>query len=55
MNIKAKQVTKKHFEEALKRIGPSITKELEKKYKAFQENLRKIKFSTKEEKPGYFG
>ncbi len=54
-DLKAKQVTKKHFEEALKRIGPSITKELEKKYKAFQENLRKIKFSTKEEKPGYFG
>ena len=53
-NIKAKEVTKKDFEEALKVVGPSVSKELEKRYKQFKQSLKKVKLS-KEEQPGYFG
>ncbi|OYT31150.1 ATPase, partial [Candidatus Woesearchaeota archaeon ex4484_78] len=42
-NIKAKEVTKKDFEEALKVVGPSVSKELEKRYKQFKQSLKKVK------------
>ncbi|MGB9749171.1 MAG: CDC48 family AAA ATPase [Candidatus Woesearchaeota archaeon] len=53
-NIKTKEVTKKDFEEALKVVTPSVSKEVEKRYKDFKQVLRKVRVPS-EEKPGYFG
>jgi transitional endoplasmic reticulum ATPase len=52
-NIKAKKVTKQHFEEALKKIKPSITPEIEKFYEQFVERKKKIEEMKKE--IGYIG
>jgi transitional endoplasmic reticulum ATPase len=40
-NVKAKEVTMKHFEQALKKIKPSITDDMFKKYQKAVENLKK--------------
>jgi transitional endoplasmic reticulum ATPase len=40
-NIKAKEVTSKHFEKALKKIRPSITKDLSSKYQNAVDDLKK--------------
>jgi len=54
--IKAKEITKKDFDEALKKVGPSVTKEVLKAYAAFKEGLKSSYVKeAKEEKPGYFG
>ncbi|NQV08258.1 AAA family ATPase, partial [Candidatus Woesearchaeota archaeon] len=55
-DIKAKEVNLKHFEEAIEKVPPSITKEIEKSY----EDLRKGFSSAtakqmQEEKPAYMG
>jgi transitional endoplasmic reticulum ATPase len=42
-DIKAKQVTKKHFEEAFKKITPSLTKDVIAYYEKFVERQKKIK------------
>ncbi len=49
-NIKAKEVKKKHFDEALKKMTPSITKDIISYYEKFVERQRKIK-KTEEEVP----
>jgi len=49
-NIKAKEVRRKHFDEALKKITPSLTKDIEDYYKKFVERQKKIK-KVEEEKP----
>ncbi len=56
-NIKAKEVTKKHFEEALKKITPSIDQKMMKYYEKFVERTKKIKEAEEEEreKMGYIG
>ena len=41
-NVDAKEVKMKHFEEALKKIPPSITKEMVRFYKKFEERRKKI-------------
>jgi transitional endoplasmic reticulum ATPase len=41
-DINAKEVTMKDFEEALKRIGPSITPDMEKWYKSFMQQVRQV-------------
>ncbi|MEM2463094.1 MAG: CDC48 family AAA ATPase [Candidatus Bathyarchaeia archaeon] len=41
-DINAKEVTMKDFEEALKRIGPSITPDMEKWYKSFMQQIKQI-------------
>jgi transitional endoplasmic reticulum ATPase len=55
-NMKAKEVKKKHFEEALKNAVPSLTKEVQDHYQKFVERQRRIR-KTEEEKvePGYIG
>ncbi|MEM5790711.1 MAG: AAA family ATPase [Candidatus Aenigmatarchaeota archaeon] len=56
-NIKSKEVTKKHFEEALKKITPSINQKMIKYYEKFIERTKKIKEVEEEEKEkiGYIG
>src|SRR3989338_1456694 len=36
-NIEAKEVTLTHFEEALKKVRPSVSKEIEKEYESLKE------------------
>ena len=55
-DMKAKEVKKKHFEEALKKAIPSLTKEVQTHYEKFVERQKRIR-KTEEEKtePGYIG
>jgi len=41
-DINAKEVTMRDFEEALKRVGPSITPDMEKWYKSFMQQIRQV-------------
>ncbi|RLI96584.1 MAG: hypothetical protein DRP00_05140, partial [Candidatus Aenigmatarchaeota archaeon] len=55
-NIKAKEVKMKHFEEALKKIGPSITKEMMDYYRKFEERRKAFRKEEKERvPPAYIG
>lgn len=51
-NIKAKEVSWKHFEAALKKIKPSFTEDLSKKYQKAAEEIKKTKL---EEETRYIG
>ncbi len=51
-NIKAKQVTAKHFEEAFKKVKPSITEDMFVKYQKVVEEIKKTKL---EDKARYIG
>jgi len=51
-NIKAKQVTKKHFDQAIKEAIPSLTKEVSTYYEKFVERQKRIK-KPEEEKEAY--
>lgn len=55
-NMKAKEVKKKHFEEALKKAVPTLTKEVQDHYQKFVERQRRIR-KPEEEKVelGYIG
>ncbi len=52
---KAKEVGKKHFEEALKRIKPSITEDMFKKYQRIMEEVKRTKLEEKEATSRYIG
>ncbi len=54
-SIKAKQVTKKHFEEALKKIKPSISENTIKIYKKIEDNYLKSAKAAVPTEAGYFG
>jgi len=55
-DIKSKTVKNKYFEEALKKVSPSISKELIDKYKSIEEHyLRNVKASIEKEIPNYMG
>jgi len=54
-DIKAKSVKKKHFEEALKKITPSLTKDVISYYEKFVERQKKIRKPEEEEKFSYIG
>ena len=55
-NIKAKEVTKLNFDAALKKVRPSVTKDVEKAYEQLQEHFTAARGKEmKEEKPSYFG
>ena len=54
-SMKAKEVTKKHFEEALKKAVPSITKEVQDHYQKFIERHRRITKTEEKVEPGYIG
>jgi transitional endoplasmic reticulum ATPase len=53
-NIKATNVTKKNFDEALKKVKPSITEDMFVKYQKAVEELRKTKMEESE-KSRYIG
>jgi transitional endoplasmic reticulum ATPase len=53
-NIKAKEVRMKHFEEALKKVTPSLTKEVIEYYQKFAERKKKMEIE-KEVQPTYIG
>ncbi len=55
-NIKAKAVKMKFFEEALRKVRPSTTKEIEEAYKELENHFRSAQAARlKEEKPSYYG
>ncbi len=55
-DMKAKKVTKKHFEEALKKVGPSVNKDVEEAYKQLKDQFRLARGKEmQEEKPNYYG
>ncbi|PIN72076.1 hypothetical protein COV21_03300 [Candidatus Woesearchaeota archaeon CG10_big_fil_rev_8_21_14_0_10_45_5] len=58
-DIKAKEVTKKEFSAAVKKVPPSVNPDIVRAYAAFKDSMKsayiKDKQKQKEEKPGYFG
>jgi len=55
-DIKSKEITTKFFDEALKKVKPSITKEVEKAYENLGEQFTSAKGKQmKDEMPSYFG
>jgi len=53
-NIEVKDITIKHFEKALEKVKPSVTKEIEQAYKEMQDSFRMAK-AKEIEKPAYMG
>ncbi len=55
-DINARYVTEKHFIEAMKKVRPSITKEMQDAYKQFLDTMMQSRIKElKEEKPFYMG
>ncbi len=55
-DMKAKEVTMKHFDEALKKVRASVTKDIEEAYKSLESQFRQAKGKEmKEQKAHYFG
>ncbi len=55
-DIKSKQITMQHFNEALKLVRPSITKEIEKAYESLKDQFKAVTAKQmKEQSPSYFG
>ncbi|MEM5814680.1 MAG: CDC48 family AAA ATPase [Candidatus Aenigmatarchaeota archaeon] len=54
-DMKAKEVTKKNFDEALKKIKPSITEDMFRKYQKAVEELKKSKMEEGEKTSRYIG
>ena len=55
-DIKSKEVTLQHFEKALEKIAPSVTKEIEKSYEELKNHFTKARARQMElEKPAYMG
>ncbi len=54
-NMKAKEITKKHFDESLKEIKPSITEDIFIKYQKIVEEVKKTKLEEKEKAGRYIG
>ncbi|MBD3313609.1 CDC48 family AAA ATPase [Candidatus Woesearchaeota archaeon] len=55
-DIKAKKVDMKNFEESLKKVSPSVTKEIDKEYNELQDKFKQARAKEMgEEKPKYFG
>jgi transitional endoplasmic reticulum ATPase len=54
-DVKAKTVESKHFEKALKKVKPSITEDVFKRYQKAVEDLRKTKVEEEEKANRYIG
>ncbi|HLC39476.1 MAG TPA: CDC48 family AAA ATPase [archaeon] len=54
-NFKAKEVLKKHFDDAMKQVTPSMTRELQLHYEKFVERQKKVKKEEEEKEHGYIG
>jgi len=54
-DMTARDVKMKYFTEALKKVRPSASKDIEKTYAEFNENFRKTRAEEMKDKPNYFG
>ncbi len=55
-DIKSKEISMKHFNDALKKVKPSVTKDIEKAYNELGEHFRKARGEEmKEDRPSYMG
>ena len=55
-NIEVKKVAKKHFEEALQKVRPSVTEDIEKMYEELQDYFKQARAKEMEEsRPKYLG
>ena len=55
-NINSKEILPRHFEKALDKVRPSVTKEVEKHYEELQDQLTAARAKQMlDEKPGYMG
>lgn len=55
-NMKSKEVTQKHFEDALEKVPPSVSKDVELTYQAMRDKFTSARAKEmKEAKPLYFG
>ncbi|MFH1505866.1 MAG: CDC48 family AAA ATPase [archaeon] len=55
-DMKAKNVKMKHFSEALKKVNPSVTKEIEKNYREIGEHFKSARAEEmQKDKPSYYG
>ena len=54
-NIESKEVKMKHFKEAMKKIGPSVTKDIEKIYEEFAKQCRAARAKQMKEEISYMG
>jgi len=55
-DLNAKEINKKHFEEALQKVRPSVTKEIEQTYQELRDHFTAAKAKEmQEQKPAYFG
>ncbi|MBN1377429.1 CDC48 family AAA ATPase [Candidatus Woesearchaeota archaeon] len=55
-DIKTKNIKLKHFQEAMKKVRPSVTKEIEESYKRIKDHFTQAKAKEMKEKmPNYFG
>ena len=54
-NMKAKEVKKKNFDDALKKMTPSLSKEVQNHYEKFLERAKKVKKEEEKEEHSYIG
>ncbi len=55
-DIKTKNIRMKHFQEAMKKVRPSVTKEIEQSYRRIKDHFTQAKArEMKEKMPNYFG
>jgi transitional endoplasmic reticulum ATPase len=54
-NMDSKDIKMKYFTEALKKVRPSASKDIEATYQQFNENFRKTRAEEMKEKPVYYG
>jgi transitional endoplasmic reticulum ATPase len=55
-DMKAKEITTKHFEQALQKVRPSLTQEIEQAYEELRDQFSSAKAKEMQaEKPAYFG
>ncbi|MBW2985911.1 CDC48 family AAA ATPase [Candidatus Woesearchaeota archaeon] len=55
-DIKSKEINKKHFEEALQKVRPSVTKEIDQTYRKLRDHFTAAKAKEMQaQKPTYFG
>jgi transitional endoplasmic reticulum ATPase len=54
-DINSKEVTMKHFEDALKDVSPSVTSDIEKMYTDLKGTFKAARAKEMKDKPNYFG
>ncbi|MBD3303620.1 CDC48 family AAA ATPase [Candidatus Woesearchaeota archaeon] len=55
-DMQAKEINKKHFEEALQKVRPSVTEDIEKAYEELKEQFKAARAKEmQQQKPAYFG